>query len=68
MLTFLREYLSNRRELFLLFSIARKLKLLNFVLHFDRGLQMDAELFTECLVNDAYDVAVLLLREFGKGL
>lgn len=53
------------RELFLMFAMKRKLKLMSHLINSeDFLLDMTEENFIDVLENDVYDMAVLLYREY----
>ena len=52
-------------ELFLMFTIKRKLKLMSHIINSeDFMLEFDENNFIDVIENDVYDMAVLLYREF----
>ena len=52
-------------ELFLMFTIKRKLKLMSHIIYSeDFMLEFDENNFIDVIENDVYDMAVLLYREF----
>lgn len=54
-------------ELFKLFIVKRKIKLLRFLFGHEKNLlEFDAELFLMALELDAYDMAALLFKEFFR--
>jgi len=55
----------DKRELFLMFAVKRKIKLMSKLINDDQ-FQMDfsEENFVDVLENDAFDMAVLLYREY----
>ena len=55
----------DSRELFLMFSIKRKLKLMSHVINSaDFMLNFNEDNFIDVIENDVYDMAVLLYREY----
>ena len=63
-LHYLRDFI-NHRELFVLFAIRRKVRLMSYLLHVsDFQFQFAPHLLLDVLANDAYDIGVLLYREF----
>ena len=57
--------LQEQRELFLLFAVKRKIKLMSFMIN-DENFKLEfQELnFLDVLENEAFEVAVLLYREY----
>ena len=56
----------DERELFLIFAMKRKLKLMSHMINSpDYSIEMEDETyFIDILENDVYDMAVLLYREY----
>ena len=55
----------DARELFLMFAIKRKLKLMSHMINSDDfKLEFSEEHFIDVIENDVYDMAVLLYREY----
>ena len=55
----------DSRELFLMFAIKRKLKLMSHVINSaDFMLNFNEDNFIDVIENDVYDMAVLLYREY----
>jgi len=56
---------TDEREMFLLFAIKRKLKLMSFMVNSDEfSMQFTEENFIDVIENSAYDMGVLLYREY----
>jgi hypothetical protein len=55
----------DMRELFLLFAIKRKLKLMSHIINSeDCAMEFTENNFVDVIENEAYDMAVLLIREY----
>jgi len=55
----------DKRELFLLFAMKRKLKLMSHVINSDDfSFEFREDNFIDVIENDVYDMAVLLYREY----
>lgn len=55
----------DKRELFLLFAMKRKLKLMSHVINSeDFAFEFNEDNFVDVVENDVYDMAVLLYREY----
>jgi len=55
----------DKRELFLLFAMKRKLKLMSHVINSeDFSFEFREDNFIDVIENDVYDMAVLLYREY----
>ena len=53
------------RELFLMFAVKRKIKLMSFLINGEQFLMEFTEAnFVDIIENDAYDMGVLLYREY----
>ena len=53
------------RELFLMFSVKRKIKLMSMIINGDQFMMdFTEDNFVDVVENDAFDMAVLLYREF----
>jgi hypothetical protein len=53
------------RELFLMFAVKRKIKLMSMLINGDQfQMEFSEENFLDVLENDAFDMAVLLYREY----
>ena len=53
------------REMFLMFAVKRKIKLMSYLINGDEFLMEFQEAnFIDVIENDAYDIAVLLYREY----
>jgi len=56
---------TDEREMFLLFAIKRKLKLMSFMINSDEfGMEFTEDNFIDVIENSAYDMGVLLYREY----
>jgi hypothetical protein len=56
---------NDMREMFLLFAIKRKIKLMSFLINDSNfNMEFDENNFLDVLENSAYDMAALLLREY----
>ncbi len=56
---------TDLREMFLMFAIKRKIKLLSFLLNTDTfQLDFQEDNFIDVIENDAYDIGLLLYREY----
>ena len=59
------ENIEDLRELFLLFAMKRKLKLMSLLINSDDFLfEFTENNFTDVIENDVYDIGVLLYREY----
>ena len=67
MITRLKEH-CNFRKLFVLFVLKRNFILINHLFHKTEGFNFDSSLFLACLHNDAYDIAVMLYKDFETSL
>ena len=57
--------MQDLRELFLMFAIKRKLKLMSHLINSeDFGLEFKEDNFVDVIENDVFDMAVLLYREY----
>lgn len=55
----------DMRELFLMFSVKRKIKLMSFLINAEEFLmEIQEDNFIDIIENDAYDMAVLVQREY----
>ena len=54
---------NDKREMFLLFAIKRKIKLMSYLIN-EKGLEFTEDYFHDVLENSAYDMAALLNREY----
>ena len=55
----------DMRELFLMFAVKRKIKLMSMMINGDQFLMEFSEVnFVDVVENDAFDMAVLLYREY----
>lgn len=55
----------EQREMFLMFAIKRKFKLMSYLINSEEfHLEFQEQNFIDVLENDAFDVAVLLYREY----
>lgn len=53
------------REMFLMFAVKRKIKLMSFLINADEfQLEIQEDNFIDVIENDAYDMGVLLYREY----
>ena len=53
------------REMFLMFAVKRKIKLMSYLINGDEfQMEFQEANFVDVIENDAYDVAVLLYREY----
>ena len=61
---------ANFRKLFLLFVIKRNFFLINFLFQKmeEREFKFDYTLFLACLYNDAYDIAIMMHKDFSNDL
>ena len=56
---------SDMREMFLLFAIKRKIKLMSFLINSEEfEMEFTEENFIDIIENSAYDIGVLLHREY----
>jgi hypothetical protein len=55
----------DMREMFLLFAIKRKIKLMSYIINSDEfAMEFQESNFIDVIENDAYEIAVLLYREY----
>ena len=55
----------DMRELFLMFAVKRKIKLMSMLINGDQFMmEFSEDNFVDVLENDAFDMAVLLFREY----
>lgn len=56
---------ADMRELFLMFAVKRKIKLMSMLINDDQFLmEFEENNFIDVIENDAYDIGVLLYREY----
>jgi hypothetical protein len=56
---------NDLRELFLLFAIKRKIKLMSFLVNSEEfKMEVDENNFIDIIENSAYDIGVLVYREY----